>query len=232
MTGLKPDWRLEGLQLGVLAFMFLAAALAWPSAPDQIPVHWNTAGEVDRYAGKVEGLLLAPLVGTGLYVLLRVLPKVDPGGANSSTCRGAYDALRVSTLVVLALGYGFVHLWLRGQRPDATVVGSLVAAGLFVLLGSLSGKLGPNWFIGTRTPGTLSSESAWMRTHRVGGWLMVLLGVAILAAASFGGAALARAVMFVGLGVFLISTTAYWYWVWRTSPDTIAPAETQRGADQ
>jgi uncharacterized membrane protein len=60
MTGLKSDWRLEGLQSGVLAFMFLAAALAWPWAPDQIPVHWNTAGEVDRYAGKVGGLLLPP----------------------------------------------------------------------------------------------------------------------------------------------------------------------------
>jgi hypothetical protein len=71
-----------------------------------------------------------------------------------------------------------------------------------------------------------------MRTHRVGGWIMVLLGVAILAAASFGGATLARAVMFVGLGVWLIWTMAYSYWVWRTDPDKIAPAGTQPGADQ
>lgn len=232
MTGLKSDWRLEGLQLGVLAFMFLAAALAWPSAPDQIPVHWNTAGAVDRYAGKVEGLLLPPLLATGLYVLLRVLPKVDPGGANYATFRGAYDAVRVSMLVVLAIGYGFIHLWLRGRRPDATVTGSLVAAGLFILLGSLSGKLRPNWFIGIRTPWTLSSTSAWTRTHRLGGGLMVLLGVAILAAASLGGAALARAVMLVGLGLFLVWTMIYSYWVWRSDPDKIAPAGTQPGADQ
>lgn len=232
MATIKSDWRVEGPQLCVLAFMFVAAALAWPSAPDQIPVHWNVAGEVDRYSGKVEVLLVVPLMATGLYALMRLLPAIDPGGANYSTFRGAYDALRVSILVVLAIGYGLIHLWVRGQRPDAAAIGALVAAGLFIVVGNLSGKLRPNWFVGIRTPWTLSSKSASTRTHRLGGWLMVLLGVAILAAASFGGAALARAVMLVGLGLVLIWTTAYSYWVWRTDPDKIAPAGTQPGDDQ
>jgi uncharacterized membrane protein len=35
--------------------MFLAAGLSWSSAPERIPVHWDVAGQVDRYGGKLEG---------------------------------------------------------------------------------------------------------------------------------------------------------------------------------
>ena len=58
---MKSDWRLELGMLLVIAAMFAAAAAVWPSAPDAIPVHWNVSGEVDRYGGRFEGLLLLPL---------------------------------------------------------------------------------------------------------------------------------------------------------------------------
>lgn len=224
MTGLKSDWRVEGPQLCVLALMFLAAALAWPSAPDQIPVHWNVLGQVDRYGGKAEGLLPLPIVATGLYVLLRLLPKMDPEGADSAAFGVAFDAVRVSLLVMLAIIYGFVHLWLRGERFDATAIARLMVAGLFIVLG--------NWLIGMRTPGTLSRKNARTRTIRFAGWFMVLLGAVILGASAFGDRVLVDRVTLGGLGLLPICTMAYSYWAWRTDPDNIAPAGTQPGADR
>ena len=79
---MKPDWRIEGAQIAILVAMFALAIVTWPTAPEQIPVHWNAAGEVDRYGGKFEGLLLLPLMATGPYLLLRFLPRIDPGRAN------------------------------------------------------------------------------------------------------------------------------------------------------
>ena len=52
---------------------------------------------------------------------------------------------------------------------------------LFVSLGNVLGKIRPNWLVGIRTPWTMSSKLAWSKTHRVGGWLFVALGVAIIA---------------------------------------------------
>jgi len=37
--------------------------------------------------------------------------------------------------------------------------------------------------VGIRTPWTLSSDTVWRKTHRTGGWLMVLGGLVIAACA-------------------------------------------------
>jgi uncharacterized membrane protein len=40
----------------------------------------------------------------------------------------------------------------------------------------LLSKARPNWFIGIRTPWTMSSPEVWRRTHRVGSVLFIILG--------------------------------------------------------
>ena len=55
----------------------------------------------------------------------------------------------------------------------------MLAAGvLYLLLGNYMGKLRRNFFIGIRTPWTLASDAVWERTHRVGGRLFMLGGLA------------------------------------------------------
>ena len=39
---------------------FAVSIVAWPRIPERAPVHWNVAGEVDRYGGRAEVLLLMP----------------------------------------------------------------------------------------------------------------------------------------------------------------------------
>jgi uncharacterized membrane protein len=55
---------------------------------------------------------------------------------------------------------------------------------LFVFLGNYLTRVEPNWFVGIRTPWTLSSDTVWRKTHRTGGLLMVLGGV-VLAISAF-----------------------------------------------
>ncbi len=64
----------------LLIIMFGASIYAWNILPDgaQVPVHWNAAGEVDRYGGKFEALMVMPLVSIFLVLLMTYLPKVDP----------------------------------------------------------------------------------------------------------------------------------------------------------
>jgi len=53
-----------------------------------------------------------------------------------------------------------------------------VAAGLlFIGVGILCENTRRNWFIGIRTPWTLSSDKVWDKTHRVGGKLFKIAGV-------------------------------------------------------
>ena len=167
----------------ILAAMFGLAAITWPSAPDQIPVHWNAAGQVDRYGTRPEGLLLLPVVALAIYGLLRLLPMIDPKRANYASFASAYNVLRLAVLALLAAVYGLIHLWLRGIQIDVGTVVPLLLGLLFLVLGAVLPRIRPNWLVGIRTPWTLTSEVAWTRTHRVGSWLFALFGVAAFCSA-------------------------------------------------
>ena len=75
---MKLSWRVELPQLLLIAAMFGVAACSWPQVPDRLPVHWNLHGQVDRWGGKFEGLLLMTIVVSGLYLLILILPLIDP----------------------------------------------------------------------------------------------------------------------------------------------------------
>ena len=51
---------------------------------------------------------------------------------------------------------------------------------LFYYLGILTQNAKRNWFIGIRTPWTLSSDVVWDKTHRIGGKLFKAAGIIAL----------------------------------------------------
>jgi uncharacterized membrane protein len=226
----KIGWRIEVVLLVVIAAMFVGAAAAWPGAPDQIPVHWNIDGQVDRYGGKFEGLFLLPLFALGLYLAMRFLPKVDPGRANYARFGGAYAAIRTGIILLMAAIHGVVIARTRGIRVDVSTVVPLLVGALFMVLGALMGKIRPNWFVGIRTPWTMSSKQSWVRTHRLGGFLFIALGAIFILTGLTGAHAFAYTAIGGVLGVVAI-LFAYSYWVWRGDADKIPPVGTQPGDD-
>ena len=223
---IRTSWSTEGPQWLVLLAMFALAAWTWPHAPERIPVHWSADGQVDRFAGKVEGLLGIPALALALYVLFRVLPRFDPGRANYATFAGAYNVVRFTVLAILAAAYGWIHLALRGQGSSgAPIVGPLLAGLALVVLGGVLGKVRPNWFVGVRTPWTLSSKKSWVGTHRLAGWLFVLSGLllwALLLASPSWATRMVPVLIVASAGVSAI----YSYVLWRKDPEKLPPLQT------
>jgi uncharacterized membrane protein len=222
---MKIAWKIEVPQWIILAAMFVAAAIAWPHAPDRIPVHWNISGQVDRYGGRFEGLLLMPLVALGFYVLMLVLPRIDPGRANYARFRGAYNAIRIGLLAMFGVFDVVVRKAALTGQANVSRIAPLAIGVLMVFLGALLGKIRPNWFIGIRTPWTLSSKVAWVRTHRAGGWLFMLIGLATIIA-SFVSSRLSFWILVAGTIGGTVGLVVYSYLLWRQDPDKIPPAGT------
>lgn len=225
---MRWSWRTELPQWALIAGMFLLAAVSWSWAPERIPVHWNVAGQVDRYGGKVEGLLMPPVLALGIYLLLLLMPRIDPGRKNYALFSSAYGTIRVSVLALLAGLYGLTHLLLRGHAVDVATVAPLAIGVLLVVIGNLMGKIRPNWFVGIRTPWTLSSKEAWVKTHRLGGWLFVAAGLGLMLT-SILRAPWAAAACVGLLLIFVVVTYVYSYLAWRDDPDKIPPAGTLPG---
>ena len=207
----------------LIAGMLISGALSYSTAPERFPMHWNLHGEVDRFGGRFEGLFALPLVALGVWLLVRLIPRIDPGRANYANFVPAWATLQVAILAVLTVVYGVIQASARGSAIEVTTVVPLALGALFIVLGNLLGKLRPNWFFGIRTPWTLSSAESWNRTHRAGGWVFVGLGLLTMAAAVI---APERSIL-VMVGLVIVSSAglaAYSYAVWRRDPDKVPPA--------
>lgn len=222
---MKISWRTELPQLLIIAAMFLVAALVWQYVPDKMPVHWNFKGEVDRYGSKIEGLIAVPAVTIGLYLLLLLLPRLDPGYPNYERFSTPYLVIRYSMLIVMATIYGAAVLVALGYEFSMSALVPAVVGLMLIVLGNLMGKIRPNWFVGVRTPWTLSSKRSWDKTHRQAGWLFIVSGAALLVSGLLG-TGWAAVSAFAILMLSTLWLVVYSYLVWRSDPDRVPPAGT------
>lgn len=215
---MRTNWRLEALQWILILGMFGSSAALWSKAPERIPVHWNLAGEPDRYGGKFEGLLVAPLAALGLYVLLLAAPLIDPLRRSYEAFARGYGVIRVALLAFLAAMHCVILLAAFRRPVDVSAV-VLVGAGiLFCVLASVMGKVRPNWFVGVRTPWTLSSVDSWNRTHRLAVPLFLATGAAMFLLAAVRNA-WTLAILVVCIAATAIGLPVYSYVVWRRDLD-------------
>lgn len=225
---MKPHWKTELPLWVVILGMFVAAAWVWPSAPDSIPVHWGIDGQPNRYGDRFEGLLLMPVLSVFLYLIMLFLPRLDPDRLNYERFAGPYYTIRAAAIGLLALLYTMVLLAVRGVPVDMSrFVGLAVGAMLFVM-GNVLGKVRPNWFVGVRTPWTLSSKRAWTRTNRLEGWVFVIGGIALMAAGVIR-TSYAMITAFCLLMAGTLGAIVYSYFVWKSDPDRVPPAGTLPG---
>lgn len=144
------------------------AVWAWIRFPAdaRIPIHWNLAGEIDRYAGKAEGVLLLPLVCLCLVALFAVLPLIEPRRANLQKSAKPYALTSMALLCFMLLLYGAILAIACGMSIRLPQVIQAGAGVLFILIGNYMGKIRSNFMFGIRTSWTLSSELSWNKTHR------------------------------------------------------------------
>jgi len=169
------------LRTNVLSLLFIAiiiavAAYLYPSLPEQIPTHWNFQGEVDDYTPKPWGVIVLPLAAILIFIIMKLIPIVSPKGFRTDQFRDVVNIFTV-TLVGFMSGIGLLVLLAASGRN--VQMNEMVFAGmglLFIVLGNYMSKVRKNFFIGIRTPWTLASDEVWNRTHRLGGWIFVLIG--------------------------------------------------------
>jgi uncharacterized membrane protein len=162
---------------GILILTFAITLIAYPYMPDRIASHWDLSGEVNGYMSKFWGLFLVPLLSAGLTLLFLLIPRIDPLRANIREFRAVYDGFIIVFLLFLLYVQVFIILWNAGIRVSIAQVLSPAIGVLYYAIGILIGKARMNWFIGIRTPWTLSSERVWEKTHALGGKLFRLAGV-------------------------------------------------------
>jgi uncharacterized membrane protein len=195
----------------------LAGVLLWNQLPDPVASHWGADDQVNGYMPRVWGVFLMPLITIGMLLLFLVIPSVDPLKTNIQQFRDTFNTFIVLIIAFMVYIHALTLIWNLGYTGFRMSSAMLPAMGLlFIFMGRLITKAKRNFFIGIRTPWTLSSDRVWDETHRVGGKLFIAAGVLALLGAFFPDYAV-WFIMFPVIGASLFSVV-YSYVLYREEP--------------
>jgi len=207
--------KITGILLGVI---FLAAVvmnvLAYPKLPERMACHWGPGGQPDNWVDKSIGVWIMPGTAVALSVLFFVILLIDPLRKNIEKFFSYYAGFIIIMNLFLLAMHGWMLLWNIGIQIPANVFVPIGMACLIFYLGIVTSRVKRNWFIGIRTPWTLSNEIVWQKTHKLGGVLFRIAAIIMLIGAVFP----KYAILFVLVPVLSVAaiTLVYSLIIWKT----------------
>ncbi|MDR3686892.1 MAG: SdpI family protein [Coriobacteriia bacterium] len=166
------------LPLVLIAAMFVVGALVYPQLPARIPMHWGPSGQIDRWGTRsFLTVFFAPLTTLAVYVLMWLVPYLDPQRANLLRSKQVYSiALELLAGMMTIVFVGQLYASSNNALPMASIVE--VATGvMLVVIGNYMGRVKRNWTMGVRTRWTLSDDTVWAKTNRLGGRMLMVAGL-------------------------------------------------------
>ncbi|MBN1940901.1 MAG: DUF1648 domain-containing protein, partial [Candidatus Diapherotrites archaeon] len=147
-----------------ILMMIFSAAVLWPVLPDNMATHWGLDNAPDAYTEKFAFVSTYILLAVAIFALLAVIPKIDPLKKNYEYFKKQYDIFRAFLLGFLAYIFGLTIAENIGYSIDMELLTIPAIAVLFYFAAVLVENSKQNWFVGIRTPWTLSSKSVWEKT--------------------------------------------------------------------
>ena len=162
-----------------------AGLILWNQLPEQMPTHWNAAGEIDGWSSKAFAVFGLPLIILAAQWLCVVSTSADPKKQNHSgkVLHLVFWIIPIISVVMGAVTYAAA----LGVGIRVEVVMPILVGLVLTIIGNYLPKCKQNYTVGIKIPWTLNSEENWNRTHRFAGWLWTFCGIAIILTGFLGG---------------------------------------------
>jgi uncharacterized membrane protein len=149
-----------------------------------------------------------------MLCLFLVIPSLDPLKANITKFRSYFNAFIALIIVFLLFIHGITLAWNLGYDQFNMSNAILPAVGLIIIFaGIMMAKAKRNFFIGIRTPWTLSDDTVWNETHKLGSKLFIGAGIVMVLSTFFGESGFW--IMFPVLMLAAFIPVVYSYILWR-----------------
>ncbi len=210
---------LKVTHFGGLGCVLAAAGLSlWartrlPDAP--IATHFDLAGHANGYMARDTALAFGPGLILIVWLVLSILPAISPKRASLDRSGPAYGMVSLAILLFILMVHGVILATALGIHFELMRVMHGGLGLLFLIIGNFLPKMRYNYFMGIRTPWTLSDERVWDKTHRAAGLWFMLGGLAVIVSAFVAPAPVSLGVMFAGILVPVLVSLVYSYLVAR-----------------
>lgn len=165
--------------VGFVLLPFIYLTYLWNSLPEKVPIHWNYKGEIDDWGTKYSLIGVAFLLPVLTYVLMLLIPKIDPK-KRIELMGGKYYQIKFVLVVFMSILSLFIIHSSKSQTLSSPILVFVLIGLLFMALGNYFKVIKQNYFLGIKTPWTLESEEVWKLTHILAGKLWIIGGLLIV----------------------------------------------------
>ncbi len=147
--------------------------------PQQIAIHWDSAGNPDNFAPKAVAAFGLPFLLAAINLLSKLKLYHDPKRSNTSQAMQVVAAWTPPLLSLIVVPIT-LFIAMGAAIPIALVVPPLVGV-LLIICGNYLPKNRQNYTIGIRLAWTLHNADNWNKTHRMAGYLYIFAGLILIA---------------------------------------------------
>ncbi|MED4153884.1 SdpI family protein [Priestia aryabhattai] len=169
--------------LGITLLTLVAWIIALPHLPATMPIHWGANGEADGFATKINAMILTVGIMVLIYFVIAFVPRIDPRKENYKYFSKTYNILLNAVLLLFFFVNMSTILQGLGYNVPMSYIAPIMAGLVFIIIGNYLQRVRSNYFMGIRTPWTLSNETVWKKTHRLSGKIFFIGGLLILISA-------------------------------------------------
>lgn len=198
-------------------------AVMGPTSP--IPMQFGLDGSVNRFGSRYELAGALAFMGVLNFIIMRLVKKQAASLTDPVRVEGLMRGRLMSSLIIGGLAiyitYSSLGAGALTGAHDLTLT-MIVLSLIFLGMGAVLGRVGPNPWMGVRTPWAYKSRLAWDRSNRLAGRLFFWLGAAGLIGAAFAPQPLGFTVLMIGV-LIAAGWSAYESWrVWKSDPEAQA----------
>jgi len=210
---IKSSFKTEWFSVAIIGLAFLAGLYFVSRLPALVPTHWNLAGQPNGYSTPYAAAFLLPLLMLIIYLVLVFLPYIDPKKDQYASFAPVYHHFKDLIIFFLFIIYMLTNLSGVGYKISIAFWTPLLVGGLFVIIGALLNKVKMNWFMGIRTPWTMSSETVWAKTHQLSSRVLMIAGL-IIALTVMAPAAWKNAMFILAVAIVVLALPIYSYFLY------------------
>lgn len=205
--------------------------------PDRIPMHYDMAGNIDRWGSKYESLIF-PILILAISLLWTLMIKYfekkeqkatdEKQRADAKTNAKVIKIVGVSMAAMFTIIQGFIMYGsyheaisnVEKQTIDISKVATILMGIIFIVLGNFMTKIRANGAVGFRVSWSMYNENTWRKSNRFAAtMIMIVGGLTIITAAVMRNSFGAMMIMLGYLFISIIVASIYAHKVYKKEID-------------
>ena len=220
----RTPGKIAGHAFAAVAFLVCLglAAFVWRfGPPGLIPTHYDMHGRVNGWMDRTHLAAVQAAVSVVLALCYLGVGHISGGTVQNRKISRLLIALVGLMTSGLLVASAFGSLTGPGLGPSR--LQPAVLSLMFLVVGALIGKAGPNPFVGVRTYWALRSRLSWDKSNRLCGRLLLAIGVLGLIASLLAPPTLVVFAVLAALAATAVVVIVESWRVWKSDPDRVGP---------